>query len=136
MKHYELVSHTADVRLKLEASTLEELFEVALLGMAELIKPEACSKTCDIKNEINLSSIDPTALLVDFLSDVLTLTQTDKVIYCKIEFEKLTETEIKATIFGMTVDSFDEDVKAVTYHEAEVKKNEKGNYTTVIVFDI
>jgi len=136
MKHYELIAHTADVRLKLEASTLEELFEAALLGMAELIKPEACPKTCHLKNEINLSCVDPIALLVDFLSEVLTLTQTDKVIYCKIEFKKLTETELNATIFGITVDSFDEDVKAVTYHEADVKKNEKGNYTTVIVFDI
>jgi len=48
----------------------------------------------------------------------------------------LTETEIEVKVFGRKVEEFEEDIKAVTYHEAEVKKNEKGEYETMLVFDI
>ena len=137
MKHFAIHSHTADVRLELEASTLEELFTVALIGMAEFIKPNSCTgDNLIIKKEILVNSIDTTALLIDFMSDVLTETHINKAIFCTVTFAELTETSVRATIFGKHVESFDEDVKAITYHEADVKKNSAGNYTTVIVFDI
>lgn len=137
MKHFSLNAHTADVRLELEASTLEELFTVALIGMAEFIKPNACTgDNLIIKKEIFVTSIDATTLLIDFMSDVLTETHINKAIFCKVIFTELTETSVRATIFGKQVEDFDEDVKAITYHEANVKKNSAGNYTTIIVFDI
>jgi len=140
VKHFTITPHTADVRLELEASTLEELFSVALIGMAEFIKLGACSKIShdihEIQEEISITSIDTTVLLIDFLSDVLTKTHINKAIFCTITFSELTDTSIHAIIFGKYVESFDEDVKAITYHEANVKRNSSGNYTTVIVFDI
>ena len=94
MKNFELIEHTADVRLKIEASTLEELFEVALSGMAEIIKKDVCQNECSIQKEINLNSIDSTALLVDFLSEVLSISHSEKIVFCKINFEELTDTKI------------------------------------------
>ena len=136
MKNYELIEHTADVRLKIEASTLEELFEVALSGMAEIIKKEVCQKECTEQREINLTSIDITALLVDFLSEVLSISHSEKIVFCKINFKELTDTKIGCIVFGTKADDFDEDIKAVTFHEAEIKKTSKGNFETIIVFDI
>ncbi len=136
MKNFELIEHTADVRLKIEASTLEELFEIALSGMAEIIKKDVCQNECTIQKEINLNSIDPTALLVDFLSEVLSITHSEKIVFCKINFEELIDTKIRCIVFGAKVDGFDEDIKAVTFHEAEIKKTSKGNFETIIIFDI
>ncbi|MFH1644337.1 MAG: archease [bacterium] len=136
MKNYELIEHTADVRLKVEASTLQELFEVSLFGMAEITKKDICQKECFEQKEINLTSIDATALLVDFLSEVLGITHSEKIVFCKINIEELTDAKINCTVFGTKVDHFDEDIKAVTFHEAEIKKTSKGNFETIIVFDI
>ena len=36
----------------------------------------------------------------------------------------------------MAVDAFDEDIKAVTYHEANIEENEEGVLQTTIIFDI
>lgn len=137
MKNFIIKAHTADIRLHLEASSLEELFAVALIGMAAIIKPNSCTNSnLIIKKEIWLQSIDTTALLIDFMSDVLTQSHINKAIFCNVTLSQLSKTSIHATILGEPVENFDEDIKAVTYHEADVKKNMLGNYETVIVFDI
>lgn len=136
---YQILPHTADVRLKVEGKDLPELFYSALLGMSEIIKNDFCKSFSKFSESISvsLSSPDETALLVDFLSEVLTQTHEKQTVFCRVEFSKLTTTELEVRLSGSKVtDGFDEDIKAVTYHEADVVKNEQGNYETVIVFDI
>jgi SHS2 domain-containing protein len=145
VRTYQFISHVADVRLKIEGDSLEELLTAALEGMGNLIKKEFCQNNSTqpdaeqenlLKEKIEISSADTTTLLIDFLSEVLTHTQVNKAVYCKIRFENLTNNFLSATILGKSVENFDEDIKAVTYHEAEIKKNENGNFETIIVFDI
>lgn len=143
MKSYEFISHTADVRLKIKGDSLEELFLAALQGMGNLIKKNICSdesiqnsKEEVLKEKIEVVAPDLTSLLIDFLSEVLTASQVNKVVYCKVKFEKIDHNNIKAIIYGTMVENFDEDIKAVTYHEAEVKKNNEGLWETIIIFDI
>ena len=137
MRFYKLLPHTADTRLWVEADSVEELFRGAMKGMADIIKKGACeSKIETERRTIKIKSSDQTELLIDFLSEVLTLSQEEGLVFCRVKFLKLTEKELIADIFGRDADGFDEDIKAVTYHEAEIKKNEKENWETVIVFDI
>ncbi len=140
MNGFEIVPHTADVRLKANGGSLAELFTSALFGMNEILKPGFCRSIEGLTEqaEIKISSPDATALLIDFLSEVLTLTHERRALFCKAEFEKLEEQELTAKIFGKSVgeEGFEEDIKSVTYHEANIVKNEQGNYETVIVFDI
>ena len=138
MRSHNLISHTADARLRVEADTREELFRAALEGMNELIKNGFCKhrKGYPVREEILLTAGDTTALLIDFLSDVLTLSHQNQALFCAVDFLEFTETTLRAIIHGAKTEDFEEDVKAVTYHEVEVKKNEAGNYETLIVFDI
>lgn len=136
---YLFYPHTADVRLKVTGDTWVDVFRLALEAMAELMKENFCRTNRDdfIREvRLELKSIDGTSLLVDFLSEVLTLSHISKTIYCEVIFETLTETEIKASIRGKSTNQFDRDLKAVTYHEAELKINEKGQWESILVFDI
>lgn len=133
---YKILEHTADVRLAVTGKDLPELFESALLGMMAIIKPQKASANGPVAREIQLRAQDTTALLIDFLSDCLLALQTHKEGYEEITFKKLTETEIDAVLAGFKAESFEEDIKAVTYHEAEVKKNARGEWETTVVFDI
>lgn len=135
MKHYQMLGHTADIRLKIEASTLEELFSVALEGMNAIIKKESVSDGGS-KKMIEIKSVDATALLIDFLNEVLYQSHSNGELYIRVDFLEFSDTVLKAEIYGNKVKEFDEDIKAVTYHEAEIIKNEKGDYETIIVFDI
>jgi SHS2 domain-containing protein len=135
VKKYEIFEHTADIRLKVEGTTYEELFESALDGMNALLVPDNFAKSIQIKECVSLEAQDITVLLVDFLSKVLTLSYTDKSIFNITKFITLTQQSLEVIIAGANVKKFNKDIKAVTYHEAHVCKNKNNNYETIIVFD-
>ncbi|KDR93958.1 SHS2 domain-containing protein [Peptoclostridium litorale DSM 5388] len=137
MKTYSFLAHKCDIRLKVEADSLENLFHAALEGMNCIIKgDETPLKGKDHGIVVDIDSVDVTALLIDFLSEVLLETHTEYAVFDKLEVLELNENHCKARLFGDRVDGFDEDIKAVTYHEADVRQNRKGYYESVIVFDI
>lgn len=137
-RQFKLVPHVADVRLSVKSKSLKQLFINALLGMNAILKKGFAKKTDRYSKtfEIKIASDDTTSLLIDFLSDVLTLSHIHKTIFYQVQFEVLAEKHLIAKIKGNKVEKFDEDVKAATYHEVEVVKDKKGNYLTNIIFDI
>jgi len=132
---YQRIEHTADIRLKVWGKTLEELFSDAMQAMSNIIK-EVEVESSNIKRNITLKAGDATTLLISFLSEVLLLSHTNKEVYNKVIFVEFSETELKAKIEGVKVNQFDEDIKAVTFHEADVVKNKEEEWETNLVFDI
>jgi len=136
----ELLTHTADVRLKVSSDTLPGLFELSLKGLNQLLvhnfNPGETKYNEAITEHISLTSPDKTSLLIDFLSEILTLSYLHKAIFYRFSVSKMTDCALKATLEGKRVDAFNEDVKAVTYHEADVKVNSEGDWETIIIFDI
>lgn len=130
--------HTADIRMFIEAATMPELFLAGLKGMSNILKEGVCDERNSFNSRVTIRTIsgDHTNLLVDFLSDVLTQTYANKVVYCKMKVMHYNEYEIVANLFGYPTDNFDEEIKAVTYHEADVKKNKDNHWETMIIFDI
>jgi SHS2 domain-containing protein len=135
---FEFLPHTADIRMRVEAASLQELFQVALDGMNEVIFPpeNRASIFTNHHYHVHLQAADVTALLIDFLSDVLTAGYERKAVFFSMEVSQLTETEIDAMLFGEEVGYYLEDIKAVTYHEANVHRNINGNWETMVIFDI
>jgi len=134
-KKYEILEHKADLKIRVFGKTKEELFSNALLGMTESLKPDVKSDE-EITRQIKINSPDLPALLVDFLSEVLYLIQTNKEIYNNVKFKKITNTEIEAELFGQKVERFGEDIKAVTYHQLDIHRKEDGTWEATVLFDI
>ena len=134
MKKHFLIQHTADIRLHVEGTSLPELFTAALEGMASIILLKSCNGAYDASVHLSLVSPDTTALLVDFLSETLTQSQINKTVYCCAQFIQLTETTLEVVLQGKIVDHFDEDIKAVTYHEAQVVQNKEGQLSNHYCF--
>ena len=132
---YEILEHKADLKIKAFGKTREELFSNTLLGMSESQKPEIKNQQ-KIKREIKIKSLDLPALLVDFLSEALYLSQTNKEVYFEVLFEKFTNTEIKGELIGQKVERFGEDIKAVTHHNLEIKQNNDKTWQGTVLFDI
>ncbi len=131
---YKILEHKADIRLKITASTIRELFQGALEGMTSIIKSEETERE-PIEEKIEVSSLDINALLVDFLNQVLTLSDVYNAVFDKVEIEKLTKQEIQGKIKGQKVDKFKEEIKAVTYHNLAVEKKD-GIWQATVLFDI
>jgi len=134
MKKFEILEHRADLKIRAFGKTKAELFLNMLLGMSESQKAEVLPTK--VKKAIKIKSLDLSALLVDFLSEVLYLTQVNREIYNDVKFTKFTDTKIEGELIGQKIERFGEDIKAATYHDLDVHQKEDGTLEATVLFDI
>lgn len=132
---FKILPHAADLKIKAFGETREELFLNMLSGMQEGMRPEIKSDK-KIERKVKIKSLDLPALLVDFLSEALYLSQVNKEVYNNIKFNKFSDFEIKGQLFGQKVERFGEDIKAVTHHNLEIKQREDRIWEATVLFDI
>ncbi len=123
---FKILDHKADLKIRAFGETKEELFLNMMRGMISGLKPEILNSAAEARN-IEIKSLDSESLLVDFLSEVLYLTQVNKEIYTNIKFKKLLDKELKGELIGRKVQRFREDIKAVTYHELKIEQKPSRN---------
>ncbi len=134
---FEILQHTADVRLRVRAGSVEELFRDSLRGMFAVEcggLPPPSKAAASRRTPIVIESVDRTTLLVDFLNDALTRAHIERIVFRDVSFEKLAETDLVAELAGGPAQVVQE-IKAVTYHEADVRQTD-GAWETMLVFDI
>jgi SHS2 domain-containing protein len=132
---YEYLPHTADLKIRIRSDSLENLFIESLKALNEFLGAEKGGKK--IEKEIELSSKDLVLLYIDFLSEVLSLTYTEKMIFeiKEIKIIKNEEIKLKAKLIGEEYKSLKEDIKAITYHQAKIEK-ENDKYIGEFIIDI
>jgi SHS2 domain-containing protein len=145
-KDFEQLPHTADIKIRVYGESLSILFCNALIGMFQSIGPQApgcikenqrliCSKL-EIERAVTITSHDVEALLVDFLSEALYLSDVNNEAYLDAKVQEISSTQIKATIYGIKITGFEVvEIKAVTYHDLKVEQID-GVWQADIVFDI
>jgi SHS2 domain-containing protein len=136
MKKFEILEHISDLKIKVFGKSLKELFENAIIGMLKAANYERNLKSQISKVKIKIKSFDLSSLLVDFLSEVLYLAETKKLVFEKIKFQKFSDTEIEAELFGKSLKKIGVQIKGVTYHGLEIKQKKNGTWEAVILFDI
>jgi len=141
MKPYEIIEHTADVGLKVFGSTLKELFENAARGMFEIIsgrKIEASSK--ELKEiEITKQVENFEELLVDWLSEVLYISNKEEIVFGDFKILELNNDGVSGQAFGEKINpqktTFQTEIKAVTFHDLKIEESPKG-FSCNIIFDV
>jgi SHS2 domain-containing protein len=133
---YEILEHKADLKIRAFGKTREELFENAMVGMFEAAKYEKEVKNQKSKAKIKITSADLPSLLVDFLSEILYLVETKKLVFEKNEFKKFSENEIEAILIGKPLKRMGVHIKGVTYHDLDIHQEKDGTWQATILFDI
>lgn len=134
MKKFEVLEHKADLKIRVFGRTKEELFENAMIGMFENARYEGEGE--EIKREVKISSFDSLSLLVDFLNEILYLCETKREVYNQVSFEKFDSKKIEGFLFGQSLKRIGVQIKAVTYHQLNIRRSKKNLWEAVIVFDI
>jgi SHS2 domain-containing protein len=130
----------ADIAYEAYGKDLNELFENAAMAIFEL---SANLSTVDAKEklEFSLENEKIENLLYDFLSEILFLKDSRYMVFkkVKVEIKKNQKYYLKTVLQGDTINpqkqQLENDIKAVTMHMFEVKK-EKGIWKATIVVDI
>ncbi len=133
---YEEVAHTADLEIRVWGKDLVSLFKQAAVGMLHLSGVLELEEGISfIKQTITLEAMDYEGLLILFLEELLYRLTEDYMIF---EVGKLTissEFKLKAQLKGTQIKSYQRDIKAVTYHNLNIRSTPQG-YEVNIVFDI
>jgi SHS2 domain-containing protein len=132
---FEEVEHTADKALRIVGINLKELMISAAEGMTQLMVGDLSKISNKIKKSIEMQAVDAESLLVEWLSELAYLAETEMLVFKKFEVTDLTATRLQATAWGAPVPELEKHIKAVTYHNLEIRQTPKGLEATV-VFDV
>jgi SHS2 domain-containing protein len=134
---WSFLDHTADIRMEVHGTTLEEIFLNAARGFTSLLARES-SAFPSIRFEVRLEADNIEDLLVDWLRELIFYHQTQGFIFSSADIGELSGTRLTAELAGRTLGPEEEpeiEIKAVTYHGLSVQKSNAG-YAATIVFDI
>jgi SHS2 domain-containing protein len=138
MKRFEVLDHTADIGLIVYGEDLKSLFENAGKAFFHLITDlKKVRLRTEKRIEIRKESLE--RLMVDWLTELLYLHEVENLLFKEFKVESVGEKGLRARVKG---EAFQEGVhviktgvKAVTYHQIEVRKGREG-WRAQIIFDL
>lgn len=137
-KRYEIFDHTADLGIRVTGGTLSDLFLNAGTALFDLIgEPDCQGKRYPIP--LTVTGEDEVELLINWLRELLYLFNGKDLVVGHIEILRVRDLTLSARAYGTKVDfdtfDFKYDIKAVTYHQARVRRCKDG-YEATVVFDL
>ena len=141
MKKFEILEHTADIGIAAYGKNKREVFINAAKGMFEIIAGENKNPKENFYDKIKLEADNLEGLLFAWLNELLYIGETRLVILNKFRIKELSDFQIKAEIGGTKINppsvKVEKEIKAVTYHRLEIKKDEEsGLWSAQVIFDI
>lgn len=140
MNSFEILDHPADIGIKVKGETLEKLFINAALGTTFLITEVKDIEYTKIKKKIDFSCKNLTELFTKWLDEVIYFFDSEGFIIRNIKLDSLNDSSLHATLEGEKLNTQKHKVKlylkAVTYHQLEIKKDKKDNWEAVVYFDV
>lgn len=131
---HELLEHTADLGLRARGATLEELFEQATVGLAEVLgawRPGPGEPVAVVVEAIDLGG-----LLVDWLNEVVYLQEVRGGSLGAVRVERVGEGRAAGEIvLRPRPPSGGTYVKAVTYHQLKVERR-AGGWLAEVYLDV
>ncbi len=141
MKEFEILEHTADIGIAAYGKNKREVFISAAKGMFEIIAGETKNLKENFYDKIKLEADNLEGLLFAWLNELLYIGETKLVILNKFEIKDLSNNKIEAEVKRIKINppsiKIEKEIKAVTYHRLEIKKDEEsGLWRAQVIFDI
>ena len=134
---YRILEHTADIGIESWGDSIEECFEQAAYGLAEMLGAQERGGRGETAAHVSASGSDRGALLVDFLNELLLLHETREVAFGDVRVTRFTSTELEADVEIAAVEGETETtgIKAATYHRLVVL-DENGVVRARVYLDV
>ncbi len=133
---YEELDHTADIRLRVRSQTLDSLFGETAEAMMKIVYGE--SRPGNEARTIELDAENTEELLIDFLSEVLFLSEVDYLVFSSIDVN-LASNHLRALLVGEPFDPERHrggtEIKGISYSGLKIVKGDEG-YVLDILFDV
>ncbi len=130
---FEELAHTADWALRVRAANLPELFAESARGMNTLTGARTAAGPRTHRT-VTLSAPDPESLLVAFLSELVYAAEQENLMFDEFKIQ-VEGQKLKVEMSGAPIASINKSIKAVTYHNLQIREIE-GGVEVEIVFDV
>jgi SHS2 domain-containing protein len=126
------LEHTAELGLEIEATSREAVFEEALAAFAELVGGGDGPLTT---REVEVEADEPGLLLVEWLSELLYLADTEQFVPERVASLDLDRNRLRATVEGRLGEP-GQLLKAVTLHRLEFREDATVGWRAHVVLDV
>jgi SHS2 domain-containing protein len=134
------VDHTSEVQLQVSAESLAGLAVEAGQALSLLLlrgRGPADVEPAGPPRTLEVESVDREALMVDWLNEILFVSEVDLWVPVEFEIEEASPTRLKASARGVTVDDPPSNVKAATFHGLRVEESEEDEgLQAEVIFDV
>ena len=147
MDELRFLDHTGDIGFDVRSDTVEGLFRRAARGLYEILldredsehPAEAAAEAAKADETISLTEPALDLLLRSFLSELLFRFLTERAILADFTGFRIHENRLHATAraarFDPARDGLRTELKAVTYHQLDVKRDASG-WSARVIFDV
>jgi SHS2 domain-containing protein len=133
---YEEIPHTADIKIRARARSLPDLFSDLCAALMEVMYGN--TRSCTLTKEITIAGNDPETVLLDFLSEVLFISEVEGIVFCdaaiQIDSQKL-HAVLRGELFDPARHAGGTEVKGFSYSGLSISHDANG-YMAEIVFDV
>lgn len=137
MAAYTVLDHTADTGVEAAGDTLAQLTAHLATGMFELMATVDCPAAGTmVTTDVEASTRED--LVVDTLSELLYLSETEDLHLCRFEVSGAGEDSLHVRAVGVPIAGVEPtgpSIKAVTYHQLEITETPDG-WTGRVYFDV
>ena len=133
---YRVLAHTADTGIEVEGETLEDLLVNAAHGMFALMYEPVEASPVAIDFAVSEEGLEE--LFVQWLSELLFLSESREVAFNRFEVHELSEQRVVGEASGIPYASarlIGPPIKAVTYHQLELGETADG-WRARVIFDV
>ena len=130
---YRWVEHTAELGLEIRADSEAAVFHEALAALRELVADEPPGGE-PVSRNVHVEAADRAALLAEWLSELVFLAETERLVPLAAESLELGERQLYAVVRGARGEPRPL-VKAVTYHGLRLEREGAG-WRASLVLDV
>lgn len=136
----ETFDHTADVGLRIEAESLDDLFRTAAEGLFDYVVANRDAVRPESNEDVELRADSTADLLLAWLGELIFRCETRHRLYSRFDVRLDPDgLGLHATIAGEPIDrvrhELDHEVKAVTHHGASLEER-GGRWRAELILDI
>jgi SHS2 domain-containing protein len=140
-KLYEILEHTADIRIRVKARDLKTLFSRSSRAMFDLIaerKPGKGAANADkVELKVSQKAGNLEELFINWLNELLSLSASQNLIFSDFKMKNFSENSLEALVLGGKSGNYqiNKEIKAATYHQLQITKSGK-DWKVEVIFDV
>jgi SHS2 domain-containing protein len=123
--NHKWIEHTAELQLEIHARSEAGVFRQAIVALRELLEDDQPASGARAERTVAAEATDRGALLAEWLAELVFLAEADGLVPTEVRNLVVGDDSVTGVVVG-TLDEPRHLIKAVTYHDLELRRDRDG----------